>query len=138
MSRGYRNNNPSNIKKNNIEWEGLSDVQDDDVFYKFTDIVYGIRAFFVILFNYNKLYKLDTIRKILNRFAPSCENPTSNYVDFVCDKVGIGADEIFDFTNKDNMLKLAQAIFTFENGEAYNDIDSLKRGLSMAINKMRK
>ncbi len=37
--RGVRNNNPGNIKKNNVRWLGLSEEQNDDTFFQFTDSI---------------------------------------------------------------------------------------------------
>ena len=44
IPRGIRNNNPGNIKKNGVDWDGLSEEQTDNTFFQFDDPVYGIRA----------------------------------------------------------------------------------------------
>ena len=42
--RGIRNNNPGNIRKSNVKWQGLAAEQTDGAFYQFTRPEYGIRA----------------------------------------------------------------------------------------------
>ena len=46
MTRGLRNNNPLNIRKNSTKWQGLSATQTDKSFFQFTSMAYGYRAAF--------------------------------------------------------------------------------------------
>lgn len=82
MTRGLRNNNPANIRRGS-SWVGLCKEQTDNSFCQFESMEYGIRAFFVLMRTYHYKYKLNTIEKILHRFAPLSENNTYAYIAFV-------------------------------------------------------
>lgn len=133
MARGINNNNPGNIRKNiSIKWLGQSKEQPDKDFVTFDAMHYGVRACAILLINYQKKYKLNTISSIMTRYAPSCENPTVNYVKFVSDKLGVKpTDEIT--INRDNIKEMLLAIFKFENGKEFNDLQSLETGINMAF-----
>lgn len=116
--RGIRNNNPGNIRisKNN-DWLGKVPAKDntDGSFEQFTHYKYGVRALIVLLRNYVKSGR-NTITKIFAEFAPPNENNTQQYIKFVADRVGIGANDAIT-PNKDSMRALCQAIAKMENGE---------------------
>lgn len=82
MTRGLRNNNPANIRRGS-SWVGLCKEQKDKSFCQFVSMEYGIRAFLVLMRTYHYKYKLNTIEKILHRFAPLSENNTYAYIAFV-------------------------------------------------------
>ena len=69
-ARGLRNNNPGNIRINNDLFQGEVRPSEDKSFKQFTTMAYGYRAMFKILSNFLKNYKLDTIRKMITRWAP--------------------------------------------------------------------
>ncbi len=52
MTRGLRNNNPLNIRRNNTKWQGLSATQTDKSFFQFKTMAYGYRAAFKTLQTY--------------------------------------------------------------------------------------
>lgn len=114
------NNNPVNIRisKRN-EWVGeVPDVinkMHDDEFETFFHAVDGYRAAIILLRNYKKLYGLNTIRGLLNRFAPDFENPTERYIEFVSQNVGIGADSPIAIGNDEIMKSLLIAMHHFES-----------------------
>ena len=62
MTRGLRNNNPLNIRRNNTKWQGLSATQTDKSFFQFKTMAYGYRAAFKTLQTYI-LNKYDTVTK---------------------------------------------------------------------------
>ena len=78
MTRGLRNNNPLNIEKTRggNPWQGEVVPSKDKRFAQFTTVAYGYRAAFKLLNNYQRNYGLDTIRKMIGRWAPSEENHT--------------------------------------------------------------
>lgn len=80
--RGFRNNNPLNIRKGS-KWKGLSPVQGDKSFCVFTSMRYGIRAAIYLLLKYYNKYNLRTLYEIISRWAPNCENDTWNYCKLV-------------------------------------------------------
>ena len=75
-TRGMRNNNPGNIRQTSIKWLGEEDystpgvTDDDPSFEEFDTMEYGIRALGRLLRNYQRLYGLETIHQIINRYAP--------------------------------------------------------------------
>jgi hypothetical protein len=123
--RGIRNNNPGNIrynKANPIKWLGLDTPPSDGAFCRFVYAKYGIRALAKLLLNYQDKYGLDTIRKIINRYAPDIENDTEAYVKYVSNDMGIGADVVISVYTPSIMEKLIKAIIKFENGiQPYSD-----------------
>jgi hypothetical protein len=82
-TRGFRNNNPGNIRLGN-DWKGEKDG-DDQSFEVFTSIEYGIRALFKLIKNYASKYQCFTIEDVIKRYAPPSENDTRQYVKSVYD-----------------------------------------------------
>ena len=94
IPRGLRNNNPLNIEKTKggNPWQGEVVPSKDSRFAQFTSMAYGYRAAFKLLNNYQRNYGLDTIRKMISRWAPSNENHTEAYVKTVSGRSGVPAD----------------------------------------------
>jgi hypothetical protein len=139
-TRGERNNNPGNIDRNNIKWKGMSpDQSGDPRFVVFTDAVWGIRALARNLLSYSTLYPegtpgdIDTVREIVNRWAPPTENNTSAYVSHVCKIVGVGPDEQIQIDDPEVMLRLVRGIIKHENGRCIYDEDLLRDGIERAL-----
>jgi len=131
IPRGIRNNNPGNIKKNDVEWEGLSEYQTDNTFFQFKDPIYGIRALTKILITYRNKYDLKNIWSIINRYAPPSENDTEAYKNFVQKKTGLNMLEEIEFTIKD-YLPVVKAIILMENGEQPYDDEIVLLGMQLA------
>lgn len=131
VARGIRNNNPGNIRHGE-HWQGLAAVQSDKDFCVFDYPKYGIRALAIILKNYEKKYGLNTIQKIINRYAPPNENDTDSYIESVAGQLGVGIDDKIDINDKTTMLVLVKAIIRHENGEQPYDNETLLKGLEMA------
>jgi len=89
--RGIRNNNPGNIRRSDDQWRGLAADQTDADFFRFAEPRFGIRAMARILQVYQEHHGLRTIREIINRWAPSVENPTGDYVTAVAIWAGFDA-----------------------------------------------
>lgn len=120
LPRGFRNNNPLNIRKGS-KWKGLSSVQADNSFCSFSSMRYGIRAGIYLLLKYYKVYELHTIYDIISRWAPQCENDTLNYCKLVAHQIGIPEKYIptldLDLTQDNIMLhELLCAMIFVENG----------------------
>lgn len=117
--RGYRNNNPFNIKKSALNWQGKIEGS-DKVFETFKSLDYGYRAGLKLLINYvHKGY--NTIDKIVTRFAPSNENNTDVYIRFVSGRTGIPCDSPIESLIE--LLDIAAAIVKYECGVfVYNGI----------------
>lgn len=115
--RGIRNNNPLNIRKNDIQWQGLSPEQNDSDFCQFINLNYGIRAAFVLLRTYHKKYHCDTITKVVSRWAPECENNTKAYIEAVAAHSCVPADARFKFTDKNVVCRILWSMAWVENGK---------------------
>ena len=118
MTRGYRNNNPGNIRLDGVHWKGEKEPSTDKEFKQFETMAYGYRAIFKILGNYQRNYKLDTIRKMISRWAPENENDTLAYVMTVSDRSGISPDEPVSADNREMMVRIVAAMSFVENGQA--------------------
>ena len=116
ISRGLRNNNPLNIRRNGTRWKGLSAEQKDTAFFSFIAPCWGYRAAFITLKNYCRLHKLVTLASWIERWAPPVENDTANYTAFVAKKSGVRSDAIVDTADKSVMCKIVAAMSQMENG----------------------
>lgn len=116
MNRCISLNNPMSIERTGIAWQGESTLQDDPVFLRFETPEKGIRAGMKNLVNYQRLHNLDTIRKIITRYAPPIENNTEAYIADVCKRCGVGPDDHFDDTEPQHLILLAKAVVRHEQG----------------------
>ena len=131
-TRGLRNNNPGNIRRDGrTMWQGLAATQTDPSFWQFTDPVYGIRALAKILHNYNAIYGLNTVREIISRWAPPNENDTGAYVNAVAADLGVGPDEPINVDSR--MNDLVAAIIHHENGTQPYDLATVSTGVNLAV-----
>lgn len=150
LPRGIRNNNPLNIRRNATRWLGEVDaikcVNDDGegvcehydkVFCQFKEIRYGFRAAFKTLRTYITIHDCITPARIINRWAPSCENDTDKYIGHVCKYALLEPDEVISFTDKAKMVRLVCAMCRVENGNKYDAMllyfDDVNEGYQMAI-----
>ena len=130
-ARGIRNNNPGNIRHGDA-WQGLAEQQTDSSFCVFKTPAYGIRALAILLKNYYEKYGLDTVTKIIKRYAPHTENDTDAYIESVSRALGVLPKRRINPTEPEVMLKLIKAIILYENGsQPYNE-EILIKGLEMA------
>lgn len=117
--RGIRNNNPGNIRRSGAPWQGeRDDILDDSEFAVFVSPLYGIRALMKLLLTYQDRHALNTVRAIINRYAPPHENDTDAYISQVARHIGHGADETLDLHAPATLMALTQAIVTHENGRS--------------------
>lgn len=142
VPRGIRNNNPGNIRWSADKWKGLvpKDQASDKSFCVFRTPEYGIRAMARIIRNYTKYPgipgvgnpKIDTVREVINRWAPPVENNTEAYIKSVASKLGTTANAPIDVFDNAIMLKLLKAIIAHENGQQpYSDTQILA-GINLA------
>lgn len=137
MTRGLRNNNPLNIEKTKggNPWQGEIVPSKDKRFAQFNTMAYGYRAAFKLLNNYQRNYGISTIRKIINRWAPSNENHTDQYIKTVSTRSGIQADSHIDTTNKDIMIPIVAAMSFVENGVSAK-MNEVQSGWELFINSL--
>ncbi|MFS2806502.1 structural protein P5 [Parabacteroides distasonis] len=115
LPRGLRNNNPGNIRRNSDVFQGEKTSSDKE-FKQFKSMAYGYRAIFKILSNYYRNYKLDTIRKMIGRWAPENENNTKAYIKAVSDYAGISADDPIYVNDREQMIRIVAGMSKVENG----------------------
>lgn len=119
MTRGIRNNNPLNIRKNPANhWLGAI-KGDDKEFEKFYDIQFGIRAAFLIIKTYLRRDPELTPAKIIENWAPRTENNTTSYIKAVRQSTGIDMEAVIKWDYKQELCKLLHAMAIVENSAAY-------------------
>lgn len=123
----------------------------------FADPVYAARAVVRILKTYTTIHKLDTVQKIMSRYAPSGDcigslgvppncvkgvNPTNSYALMVAQKIGVAPDQpLFLFArdgtlNTELMTRLLVAISEFELPQGYRASEAIvSRGIELFTNK---
>lgn len=116
IPRGIRNNNPLNIRIGNV-WLGEVREPTDPDFEQFINMVYGVRAGFVLLRRYIRHYHRTTIPQVIAAWAPSTENNTEAYITAVCQMSKISRDETLDYYNQDQMFRLIDAMIFHECGQ---------------------
>lgn len=130
VTRGYRNNNPGNIRLTRSMWKG--EVKGTDTAFKtFKSMSWGYRALFALLKEYLSA-GYNTIEKIINRYAPSSENATDAYIKTVSEKTGIAPDTVLSFSETLKIKRLVKAISFVENGIAANDTE-VESGFSLLV-----
>ena len=133
--RGIRNNNPGNIERTGTQWQGMAPEQTDPRFLQFVSPEYGIRAMARILTNYQRLYGLNTVEQIINRWAPpvvngKVENDTGAYIRHVADALGVLPNQPIQV--QDHLPQLVAMIIKHENGQQPYDAGTIQRGVAMA------
>ena len=134
LPRGIRNNNPLNIRRSTDQWKGLAEQQDDRSFCKFKALDWGWRAaFYLLTRTYYHKYRLYTIRDIVSRWAPNCENDTGAYMDNVSRLTGIGPDEALGQPSErpSRWMAVGMAMAIQENGTGSIDYFAMLRGWDM-------
>ena len=115
--RGIRNNNPGNIRKSAIKWQGLRRTPFDPEFAEFTKPVYGLRALMKILLTYYRKYNLNSVQSIINRWAPPHENATDHYAGHVASRLKVKRTDPLVISDPKILIALAKAITRHENGQ---------------------
>ena len=97
--RGIRNKNPGNIEKG-PDWLGLAkDQRSDNRFAVFEAPQFGIRALCKVLLTYHRKRKaadgsaIDTVKEVIDRWAPPTENNSDAYASMVRQAVGVERGE---------------------------------------------
>ena len=125
LPRGYRNNNPLNIRFNaGNAWKGkvLPNTDKNNTFEQFINLAYGYRAALSLLRTYIRKYKCDTVAKIITKWAPPTENNTQGYINNVCNivhtnfGVQLTPDTTLATTDREKLCEMAYAMSIIENG----------------------
>lgn len=118
-TRGIRNNNPGNIDYNpRNKWLGQIGIEDHPRarFAKFESPEFGIRAIARLLITYQTKHNLNTVRQLINRWAPPVENDTGAYAKSVADRLRTTPDSVVKVSDPRVMKVLLEAIIRHENG----------------------
>jgi len=113
--RGLRNNNPGNIRHGKSRWKGMAAAQPDKAFVRFKTPFWGIRAMTLLLLNYHRMGR-DSVRQVIERWAPPVENDTGAYVSSVAQSLGVAPDAPLDWASDIVIANLVRAIIRHENG----------------------
>lgn len=113
---GIRQNNPGNIRPG-AGFFGETGASGG--YAEFESEEAGLRALARLLNTYGSEYDINTIRGLVGRYAPKSDNPDSyeNYIKYMSDQLGIGADEEFDLIGR--RAEVMPAIIGFEQGNEY-------------------
>ena len=123
LPRGYRNNNPLNIRKSSSAWQGKITPSGDSAFEQFISMDYGYRAALRTMRTYINKYGANTIEKIISRWAPPSENNTLSYISNVCQIINnrlngaVTPDTIVSAVDGDLLCAMAYAMSIIENGD---------------------
>lgn len=121
VPRGFRNNNPLNIKRSFNGWLGKVTPSQDPIFETFTSMIMGIRAAMINLRSHilvdEKNHHQTTLEDEIKRWAPPAENDSAKYIAFVCAKTQMEASSIIQFHNKELVCNLIWAMSFYENGQ---------------------
>lgn len=116
LPRGYRNNNPLNIRISSNAWKGKVSPNTDGAFEQFKTMAYGYRAALATMRTYITKYGLNTVAKIIERWAPANENNTLAYISHVCEFTGLTPDTVVNRNDQDTLTKMAYGMSLVENG----------------------
>ena len=117
MTREIGLNNPMGLRISTDRFQGEIQPSLDEDFKTFFNLTWGVRAGVKVLLTYYNVHALDTVSKIINRWAPESENDTDAYIQDVCNRMNVSANDILDLTNQMVMCNLVSAIVWHENGE---------------------
>ena len=118
VPRGFRNNNPLNLRKSSNPWLGKIQNGTDPDFEQFVSIELGLRAAFINARTIMRRCTNPTVQKLINTWAPPSENNTMAYVHRVCESAKLVPTEPICFKKKAQMCAIFYAMVIVENGRA--------------------
>lgn len=144
-ARGIRNNNPGNIDFNpRNKWQGQLGIEEGvpkPRFARFSEPEWGIRAMAKLLLNYRGrdgmpnvgAPGIDTVREVINRWAPGHENNTEAYIRAVASAMGVAPDQPLALHDEKDLVPLVFEIIHHENGFNPYDASVVKEGVRRAL-----
>lgn len=133
MTRGERNHNPLNIRRNErTRWLGQCLRQRDREFVQFQADVFGFRAAFRILRTYMTLHGLYTLHDIIYRWAPPEDgNNTRSYIEAVSERSHVRPLEHLRFENETAMVNIVCAMAWVESRMTDIDVELVRKAYRM-------
>ncbi len=127
--RGIRNNNPGNL--NFAGQAGATkETGPGGRFAVFGSMEEGIAALIKQLQRYMSR-GIDTIRELVNTYAPASENDTGAYMKALSQSLGIGLDDKLDLSNQQQLFALLRGIISHENGAGQVSGAQILRGIQV-------
>lgn len=126
-TRGMRNNNPGNIEYGAFA-RSMGATGTDGRFAIFPTMGTGQAAALSLLERYYD-NKLDTVSKIINRWAPPSENDSGAYARTVASRVGVDPNEKL---SRAQLASVRDAIFNYENGSGSSEPSARRPGSGSA------
>jgi len=111
-----KNNNPGNIRAvRRIKWKGQ--IGSNRGFCVFDSLEHGYKAMAKNLTTYDQKYGRDTIKEIIESWAPRCENNTHGYISEVSIQTGYAPNQELDLKDKKIATNLMVAMTRQEHGK---------------------
>lgn len=140
---GIRINNPGNLREVGIKWQGKAVDQTpgqsavSGAYTVFDTPLAGMRAMIINLKNQYIRHGLNTVRGIIEKYAPpSDNNPTEKYVQNVAAWLSVSPNAELDMTSRDTIYSFSQAIIRQEHGHKwlahYEQADLINAGIDAA------
>lgn len=144
VTRGVRNNNPGNIDYNpRNQWQGQlpPDPAIEKRFARFDTAENGIRALAKLVLAYRGKDGMpgvggpgiDTVREVINRWAPGGENDTESYIKAVAAGVGVQPNQPIDLRNFRTLIAITTGIIHHENGRVPYAAPVIAEGVQRAL-----
>lgn len=135
MNLNYKNYNPLNIRKTNIDWVGKTG--NNAGFETFSSPEYGYRAAAKNLYTYNERDGLTTTRELISKWAPNTENNTEAYVQKVAKDLGVDPDaDLGSLRNNPALTKNLMKSMTEHEGPQNRFTDAhVENGIALANGK---
>ena len=135
MNLNYKNYNPLNIRKTNIDWVGKTG--NNAGFETFSSPEYGYRAAAKNLYTYNERDGLNTTRELISKWAPNTENDTEAYVQKVAKDLGVDPDaDLGNLRNNPALTKNLMKSMTEHEGPQNRFTDAhVENGIALANGK---
>lgn len=128
LPRGVRNNNPGNL---DFAGQAGATKESGGRFAVFGNMRQGVAALGRQIGLYISRGK-NTIRKIIETYAPKGENNTAAYISAVSRFMGLDPDVPLNPSDTNQLMSLVKAIITHEEGAGYVSDSDISGGLAMA------
>jgi hypothetical protein len=128
-TRAERNNNPGNLEFRGQN--GAVPEEGEGRFAKFQSASDGVAA----LVRQLQLYGnrgLDSIKEIVEKYAPASENDTQAYIAALTKKLGVGANDTLDLNDPGTLSGLVRGISKHEAGRDFLSDQDVMTGLRTA------
>lgn len=111
-----KRNNPGNIRHSAVKWQGEV-TPPGEAFCQFISLEMGCRAMLKLLKRYIDVKRLDSIRKVITRWAPPTENRTDEYIQFVSSQLGTHPGDTLR-SDEETLIALASEMTIVEHGQS--------------------